>query len=271
MTMAAGFKAADGFILCADTQISQSFVKYPQSKFRTFYGLDVQPAFVFASDDVVFTDMIIQRLVDHIAISGLGIKLLRSMEQEVRSIYKEFPKESKMHDLLLVARLKGPGDAPKLFRITGHTISPVLRYSCVGTGQIITQGLVTELYDHRLDLGRMALVAAYALAEAKKYGGFVGGNSEILLAWNSRPYELFPVDHLFKDIEDLDKTYFTLKLLFQHVTLSYGDSRISKEEFASDWKRLSDTVLERRAGDMRDLAEREQLRADMNRREELLP
>jgi len=228
----------------------------------------VQPAFVFASDDVVFTDMVIKRLVDQIATSGLGSKLLRAIEQEARSICKDFPKESKMHDLLLVLRLNGLRDKPQLFHITGRTVSPVLRYRCVGMGQSITQSLVTELYDHRLDLECMALISAYVLAEAKKYGGSVGGTSEILLAWNARPYELFPTNQLFKDVEDLDRTYFTLKLLFQHIILGYGDSRISREKFASDWKRLSDTVLEMRDRDMSDLAEREQLLADMSRQEE---
>jgi len=250
MTTAAGFVCSEGVVLCAETQMTQGWSKFSQSKFRTFYSLAAQPAFVFASNNVQFTEMAIQRLVGCISSAPLGTRsMIRLLEGEVRAINKEFPKESAQHEVLLVLRIKGPRTPASLFHISGRVLSPVLQYFCLGDAQVVAQGLTAELYHRHADMERTAFVAAFVLAESKKYGGSSGGVTQILLAWNDRPYEMFPNERqgeLFASARNIDEAYFDLKLMFQNVLRDYCDGKLSQPKFMERLKTFTVDIAERR-------------------------
>ena len=250
MTTAAGFHCSEGVVLCSDTQMTQDYSKYPQSKYRTFYGLDTQPVFIFSTNNLGFTEAVILRLADRIARSGLGRPMLLAVGEEVRQIGKESPKESKDHELLLTIRARGPNTPPKLWHITGSVFSPVHRYKIIGD-YTIAIGLATELYNPIWDMERMAFIAACMLAEAKEYGGFSGGDSEILLAWDKGFYEFFPQSpnpnvRLFKTAREIEELYFDLKRFFHKVLLDYCDSHVTQPMFAGWLRTISDDIAERR-------------------------
>jgi 20S proteasome alpha/beta subunit len=268
MTTAAGFVCSEGIVLCAEMQMTQGWGKYPASKFRTFYDLETQPVFVFASNDVRFTERVLQRLAERILSSGTGRTLLRALEDELRLIDKEFPKATEIHNLLLVIRLGGRKATPDLFYIAGRVISPVLDYCCLGDAQVVAQGLAVELYDRHLNMEQMGFVAGCILAEAKKYGGNSGGNSQILLAWNDRPYEFYFTDHLFRNTDELDEAYFVLKTGFQQVLLDFGNRSVSQESFSHALKVFTENALRKREGFVSDLAYRQQIDTERLRQQE---
>jgi hypothetical protein len=237
MTTMAGLVCRDGVVLCAETQISHDYGKYSQSKFRAYSHLNSHPVFVFESNNVGFTEAVIERLVDRIIVEDDNP--LTAIQNELHAISDQFPEESKLHELLLVIRPNGVRSRVRLFHIVGRVLSPVANHCCRGDGLAVAHGIITELFSPHKTLEEAAYIAAFMLAEAKKYGGYSGGDSEIMLCWHDRPYTLFPRDEplqIFRSVDEIESLYFEAKRLFHYVLTSFCENDVSQESMERIFK-----------------------------------
>ena len=248
VTIAAGFRCSDGVVLCADTEMSMlGWIKYPGSKVRFYKDLPFQPAFAFAGDGEFF-EMVLGKLTDCINRSN-GAKVLKAIESETWAIHQKFKEEDyeKQTDLLLSLRLN---DRRNLFRLSRGFLSPVhSRSVCLGIGQGIAQGLITELFlEAGLSIYQTAIVAVYIVAEAKAYAANCGKDSHILILGDDGHWCAFPEcpKHPSLSTREIEEEYLHFKWLIRPVLRQFCDYRLGEGSFGALAEGTKNSLIERR-------------------------
>jgi 20S proteasome alpha/beta subunit len=263
MTIAAGFTCSNGIVLCADTEISvQGWMKYPGSKFRVFMDLDSEPVFTFAGD-VGFCDMFINRIVARIQSEKLsGNDLYKAIEQEVLDTHNTFAgnEYEQGSELLMSIRLEGKGKTATLYRIGRGIINPAPS-ACIGTGQMTGQAMLGELFTpNTMETGRVAVLCAYILADAKAYAIDCGKASQILIIEKRTGYLEFPTRYSpgLPSVEEIEANYREFKRISGDLLLSFGDFRLSMKDFEKKATLLFSNITELRRKSFTEYKRREE-------------
>jgi len=265
VTMAAGFRCADGVVLCADTEMTiPRWLKYRDSKIR-MYGrgkLKCQPVFAFAGD-AHFCGMFMDKLARRISgAETKGEPLLPAIADEALLIHQKFARESYENNSRLILSLLGGAEGKRrryLCEIFGGVVSLVPR-SCQGSGVSVTQSMVTELFSPDMPTRQAAFFVAYMLAEAKAYGYGVGKDSQILLLFDSGRWALFPDDPYYPSLEQIEGDYIRLKQLLKPVILAYSDIGVNEAEFQrilADFSKYTATHRQKRSAAYQALIQQE--------------
>jgi len=189
MTLIAGFRCRDGLILCADTQETISgYTKLNTDKIRglMYTGGCINVA---GAGDADLIEMAVDRLVDHFLLDDCQVTDWRRTQREIEGVLVPLfedqarrnsflPSEERpWSDLLIAYRAE---DGKELLKISGTKVRRVRAAQCLGTGMILANSLVSELFDQNMTMKQAGLLAIYAVFRAKRYVDGVGGNTDIL-------------------------------------------------------------------------------------------
>lgn len=234
MTMVAGFACTDGVVLCADTEMTiPGWIKFPGAKIRMYDQLKCRAAFTFAGDDN-FCGMFMNKLILRIHSAEKESRdIVTSIEDEALAIHQKFRGEQYEEESAFILSLWQGAEGKKrrrLYSITQGVVVSVQKVS-QGTGKLVTQGMVTELFSPDMSMDRTAIFAIYLLAEAKAYGYGVGKDSQILLLSHSGGWTPFPVDPHYSTVKEVEEDYVHLKGLLKPILAAYSDIAIYEYEF----------------------------------------
>lgn len=245
MTIALGFRCSDGVVLSADTEMGiPGWVKFPGSKIRMFNKAAVRPIFTFAGT-VAFCDMLIRKIIIRILKAEKDRRdVIPDIEEEVLLIHQRFAGEQYEAESAVLMSLwlvSGEQKRRVLFQIQSGIVN-IEQAACLGTGQLVTQGMNTELFQREMTTKQAALLSVCLLAEAKSYGSGCGKDSQVLLLHDDGTWHSFPDDQHAPSTEDVEKEYWRLKRLLRPVILGYCDLGIKSDEFTKTLNAFSSFV-----------------------------
>lgn len=196
MTIAAGFKFADGVLLCADTQHSAAgWMKLDASKIKPFDLRNRgggQLAFALSATNVPYAHMAIDHCVRAIVsmkpkertTGGMYLKLLETLEEFYQAHVYPHPsfREDGVPGFNLLAAVRSDVDKTlNLYSADTTALNEVQKYDCIGSGGFLAHYLVPRIFWHdKMALKDAANVAIHILRETKSYVEGCGGNSEFL-------------------------------------------------------------------------------------------
>jgi len=237
VTIAAGFVARDGIVLCADTQET-----YGQLLKLNTPKIIVRPEFFVPGPRIVFAGAGHGPFIDKLAneawkrvstrtSAGDFAEVCDDIEASIKDTYEEFGRifqsgampEAEMIYAVAVAGRNG------LFKAIGPIVNPVDRYASVGVGLYLADyiherlGLATP---RLADSGWYEILAIYLLQQAKEYIDGCGGESHVLtLRASGKISVVDPADVtlIARHINALDRNSST-------VLMSTPDLKLTDEE-----------------------------------------
>jgi len=189
MTLVAGFRCQDGLILCADTQ--ETITGYAKIDTDKLSGMIAVAGCVYVggTGDSDLIDMAVDALTDHFVMDRCPVDDWRGVEKEIKKVLTPLfqdqtqrnsflaPEERPYAELLIACRAK---DGKTMLKVSGTKVRRVQKAQCIGTGMLIANGLVKELFDQNMTMKQAGLLAIYVMYRAKRYVDQVGGNTDIL-------------------------------------------------------------------------------------------
>ncbi len=219
MTIAAGVRCEDGFLLCADTLVSVSgYYKMGQSKLH-FLNTKSCRAFFAAAGDVDFT---------HRALEVIKL-FLDECEPELAKVKEALDNAcfqivdtwgSRVSDpLQMIGVISVKGSMAEFVKIAGYLVSPIKGgFSVIGSGEPLAHFLFSR--GQLPTLGRSAAIrhAAYVLYNVKRTVDGCGGVTQFLFVnkdggWH-RPFENV---WSFEFLKELEESFYRLDLQIQKI------------------------------------------------------
>lgn len=250
MTIAAGFVARDGVLLCTDSQYS-SGVKVNGRKIFTFQLDDAVISFAIAGHEpfaknAVFNckDVLEANRGAHASISS--IKAI--VDQVVRDTYETLVEATKLEDdprFQLIIAIGTRSENPALFYSCSAAVNPVENFECVGSGYFVGHQIIGAAYQPGMDLEQLVVIGLHALAVAKECVDGVGGPSQIecicsrgmVTTQNFRP-AYSPYDNsTFMEIDIREYERIAARFL-----LDISDHAITEEQFDTRGKLFFETA-----------------------------
>lgn len=227
MTIAAGFRFAEGVLICADTEISAGTAKYQASKIFAYdfvsNGSNSKAVFAF-SGSVHYAQMAIQRCQralsarpqDKMTRGGMADTIADSLHSFHMKYVLKHP-EYRLPggpDFWLVIGLWSPDDGLGLYDTEGAAIREIgFRefYSCTGVGRDLGRYLLRHVMPHpHLKLADVTVAALHMLRDVKTAISGCGGTSEMLVikedGFISEPGAV-DISHAYGEMEHFDATY----------------------------------------------------------------
>jgi 20S proteasome alpha/beta subunit len=185
VTLIAGFRCADGVVLCADTQLTYpGALKFPESKIRRILASNnqIRCAFAYTGYDD-FSEMCMQEISAALSnVAPTWEEIRDSIKEKCRNIhiqyYPLYKAPYKLGLELLMA--VGINDKVRLFQIRGPIVAQVSRFRCSGAGTYLGHAFSSSLYDRHMTVDEAGRMAAYVLYQAKAHVDGVDGKSQIL-------------------------------------------------------------------------------------------
>lgn len=235
MTIAAGFCCSDGIVLCADTQITiQGTLKYPESKIRMAPGLATKPTFAFCGD-VDFQKQCIPHLVNALAEAQKNTENpLIALQMEALELHQTYwetfsdPNDKLIVHLLVSLLLNGKR---RLFKILGPKVTPVDSQEFIGAGCYLARALSGTYWTAGSAIHRTAIVAAFMLADVKKYVDGCGMESQIVCLFNDGSYTYFPDEWFHFDMQQIESSYDEWKQRTRELAIDFADAKAHSFEY----------------------------------------
>ena len=189
MTIACGFVARDGILLCADTLYTDSFTKEYREKIFPWAGKGAAVCFAVAGDDAI-ARMAVEDC--RLALSESPLRqmsipnVIRIIRKEIKGIQREYvdaaPYEERAAKrfYLLIGAASNSDESPKLFATSDAAIKPVDGFQCIGSGQHLGQYIIEPMYNPTLAISEAAILAIHTLAATKQRVDGVGGRSQFV-------------------------------------------------------------------------------------------
>jgi 20S proteasome alpha/beta subunit len=272
VTIAAGFCCDDALILATDTEYWSGGIKIPGRKlFVLPPALDHKVA-IAGAGDVAFMKMAVDMLSDKISHQTCTANQIQSKVQEViNEIYKKhiYPYPAKLEEkpllqLLVAAWTKA--DGLTLFGTALTAVFEIKRneYLCLGFGSDVASYIVDAFWQASA-LGVSSLdtemVAVHAVAMAKKYAQFCGGDTE-LLTLEAAGFTI--ASHSQVELMEGYCENFMRSIAALFVPPIFGD--LNDEGFVADLNDLLDSMRNFRRNEMALLRERYGKRGPASRR-----
>jgi 20S proteasome alpha/beta subunit len=183
MTIAAGFRAQDSIILCADTEVTLGAdLKLLQGKVTRYRSDDCNLALVGAGH-ASFIKMTAQKIINAIGKTPTHFEIYGAIEQVVLEVFSKhvqyYPEDGQKpnFDLLIAAWTKDEG--VELFRTDGTAVNYASWCECVGWGAALGSYLADKKYSILLTERECLGLAVYILQQAKDYVPYCGKESSI--------------------------------------------------------------------------------------------
>jgi hypothetical protein len=222
MTIALGFPCKDGVVLAADSEITgpNSEKSYEQKLF-IYPELVCKPAFAYAGT-VNFSHDAIRKLKESLLRAEADASDLEMvLRAECKAIWADGAKRKEWLELLIAIRQKG---AYSLYVIRGGPdLRPLDSPGCLGVGAgPLTHYILDGFWQRGLSTSQAATVAAFAVAQAKRFVQYCGGEAQILSLRNG--VLEFPLLLPPKTTKELEQSFAGLQQALRPLLLSYAAS-----------------------------------------------
>ena len=242
MTIAAGFRCADGVILCADTQeVTQGFLKTRVPK------LIIRPQGMIVREGIwtVFAGAghgpLIDKLIDKAwsAVEGAVPffepvcnaieEAIKSYHQELTTLFQSGDPDYPRAELIYGVSVK---DDVGLFKATGPIVNPVPRYETAGSGEVLAKYIadVFTPIDGLLSVRQAAIISLYALQQTKEHAEGCGGDSHVVILQRSED----PKSLESPKVAGATYNLWNLEVIARRLFLAVPDLEMSEEEFSKE-------------------------------------
>ncbi|MFY9583183.1 MAG: hypothetical protein WAR21_01665 [Candidatus Acidiferrales bacterium] len=190
VTLVAGFKCRDGFVVGADTEVTHGPILFQGHKLANYYP-DHTPVYdliVGGAGNTAYLTMASQKIRD--AIAALTEPTLANIKDEVQKVISGIYDEQ-------ICKLWGIGDpdCPTVSLIIGvedqdknigllvtenNAVFEVEESAFIGFGSYLAEHLSEKLWSSTLSTAATCHIAQQIFREAKGKGTYVGGNTEII-------------------------------------------------------------------------------------------
>lgn len=270
MTIAAGFKCADGLVICSDTLETLDYGKRRQSKIvikprhnpeplglphdirrasdppeppappqPPKPGLDCVALFAGAGDGP-FVDKLIDCLWSKMNVVSSFDDKMQALEDAAIEFYQKYwpiyPADIRPDAHILVG-LWTP-EKRELLRIAGPIVNKVDTYDSIGFGRDMSKYLLDKLYRPEMSTRETAVVANYVLDQIKEHVQYCGGDTS-LVALNAKGYTQ---NAWQPQLEWSKKRFRKLDEAIGPLLVTIGDQEITEEEFKQRVKHFSAEV-----------------------------
>lgn len=224
MTTAIGFKCQDGIVLGADSEISEGWSKYEESKIHKFTD---DCLFAYAGRSLIVRDNLaaFQQAADNLD--------KEKRIDEFRTIYSNIWREARRREAEGELELQTDflfvlGD-DNLFAAKGGDFGPVT-FEVIGSGKDVARSTV-DFFGTPLECRQAKLIAVYALSQAKEFTQGSGKRSEV---WEMRngSHLVFKTAPFGVNDEEIEKDFWFLKNTLRQLFIALPDLEVSPDEFS---------------------------------------
>ncbi len=264
VTIVAGFRCAEGVVLCADTQETISNISKrnvpklriePSDLELATWSLrssrDIGVAFCGATDDGAFMDEIVDRAWKEVKNANSLDEASELINQSLKGSYKEFGEiyqPGYLPSTELVYGIKMEGKS-RLFYAFGPAVNEKTEYATGGVGCYMADFLASRMYKTTLNLRQCVILAAYVLFQTKEHVAGCGGDSHIAVLRNTGTSDRIGwhrVQALTKLLKHADPE-------IGRILLHYADLRLKDEEIRKSVTETLDILLVARESERIDL------------------
>jgi len=198
MTLIAGSKCRDGFVIAADTEITFGNIVYQGRKLMTYFsdrfGYDIAVA---GAGDASYLTMAAQKIRDAAAAlndptcqnirRAVGSAMLSINDNELK--YWEIDDPSRP-TIELIIGIKDPAGRFLVLKVDRTAIVEIDSWAFAGSGSVLAAHVGEKLYGGDLSAAVTQHLIAQVFREVKAKGTYVGGNTEIVATTNSKVFTL---------------------------------------------------------------------------------
>ncbi len=201
MTLIAGFRCKDGFVMAADTEITlPNVISFQGHKLADYYnGSSVRAFLVGIAGHMGYGLMASQKVRD--GVQALTDPTFAEIKTRVEEVIKDIHEELifKLPEALAAEAwfqlLIGVEDKERQFGILkteSTSVAEVEHYAFAGTGQYLAEHLAEKLFDvFKMSAAVTEHLVQQIFREVKGKGAFVGGNTEIITRRSTEDAERF--------------------------------------------------------------------------------
>jgi hypothetical protein len=245
MTIAAGFVAKDGVVLCTDSLYTGG-IKVNGKKIFPLQLNGGAVAFALAGNEP-FAKRAIEQccklLDDNPDLQGSVSGIKATVEAALKDFHEQFvftrPADSRAgvaFNLLVAAgSLK---EKPSIFMSHETVLNPISGNECIGEGYFVGHHIIETGYSREMSVDEAVVLAIHAVAVAKEYVEGVGGQTQILWIKDGIVSMLHPLNTTaFTELYIMGYERRTAELLFHAA-----NPKLSDEEFEAHANRLVDSM-----------------------------
>jgi 20S proteasome alpha/beta subunit len=189
MTLVAGFKCRDGFVIAADTEITYGVVRFQSHKLANFYGQGkTYDVVIGGAGDGVYIDATCQKIRDALAAlntpSFLNIKAAVETaisDLHANSLFKYWePDDPNRPAVQLICGIQDQQKEWGLLQTDRDAVAETDAHAVAGSGAELAEYIIERLWMPGLSAAVSVHIARQLFREIKSKGVYVGGNTEIV-------------------------------------------------------------------------------------------
>lgn len=252
MTLAAGFMASDGILLCADTLVTDGYTKQHKGKIWTWQTPDhgISVAFAVAGDATIGV-MAAENCV-------IGLEALKWDQQSfadvygvfastVRYIHQEYVDKAPVEDrersrFWMLIAIYTENSNHRLYVTNNAAIAPVSEFDCIGSGRSIGIYILEPSYRKTMSVNDISVLALHAFAGAKERCDGVGGIVHFLAV---RKHAISPVGSL--NIQAREQDVLEYRQRCAELLSDIGNPNLDAAKFEERLTAFAEDVRMRRA------------------------
>lgn len=222
MTIIAGFRCADGVVLCADTQETLGTAKRNVPKLRfeprdplaetEEHHASLAVAFCGAGDGPLIDKLTTEAWNAAKSKTDLAT-VCATIEQSIKDQYTELGRiyqRGSCPEVQLIFGAKMGGES-RLFTAMGPIVNEKYEFDSGGVGHYMADFIASKHHHNDITVQQCAILAAYILFEAKKHVEGCGGESQIVIlrnsgssgsVWDHRLHHITEIANLASDTAD---------------------------------------------------------------------
>lgn len=183
MTIAAGFRCADGVLIGADSRIEDGFIKWDEDKVHVCSRDEDHAVLLAGAGETNRILDCVDRLRSSPGLSD-GRASVGGLKQAIRQFseskaYRELSKATGGQlpiELIFAIRSQGETD---LLHLAGVSLHPITSYVCVGSGYAVCRYLADLLYSPDATVDLFMRVLMFIFREAKRLNAGVDGPTTV--------------------------------------------------------------------------------------------
>jgi 20S proteasome alpha/beta subunit len=244
MTMAAGFVARDGVLLCADTLYSDGFTKTYRDKIFVPFGNESKVCFALAGHEPT-ARMVIERCKETLSSKKLKkastSAIVTVIQEVVKTAWEQYvdtrPVEEREGSRFYLLIGISEGVKARLFASYGVVVMPVDAFDCFGAGRHLGHYIIEPTYQPTMTVNELVMLAIHALAATKERADGVGGRSQFVAIRDGKISPVFPYDFNEAETYVLRYRQATARLL-QHI----GNEEMGSDQFQHKLRQFEKTA-----------------------------
>jgi hypothetical protein len=210
MTLVAGFKCRDGFVISADTEITYGVVRFQSHKLANFSGQGKSYDIVIGgAGDGVYIDATCQKIRDAMAnlsspsFAGIKAEVAKAISgMHADSIFKYWePEDPNRPAVQLICGIQDQQKEWGLLQTDKDVVAETDSHAVAGSGAELAEYMIERLWMPGLSAAVTVHIVRQLFREMKTKGVYVGGNTEIFGRRVTKEAEMFfdPLDDKSSD------------------------------------------------------------------------